>query len=218
MQTENKDRFLENAVPAADVLSKIIGGIIIVVVGLYFTSAKDFFGKKYQCYELEEKLLNSRITKDAFSYKVSKISKICGYSEEEASNLAAQAGPFAIIATSESDLPKSPGGAQLPNGSAPPQGVVDGQVAVGYVSSALYTDVNFNSVKGSLSSLQEGDIIRARWDVNIRPIGKLWDQPVRIMRAGQCFRVQNTTVRDADGAPQTWASGNIVSCPKAGTL
>ncbi len=90
-------------------------------------------------------------------------------------------------------------------------------VAVGFLGpKGSPGDVNFVSAAtgATITSPPEaGAVLRAKWQVNVRPGLADWTRVQDVLRIGQCFEVAESRTVQAGGQPQTWARGEAVSCP-----
>lgn len=155
-----------------------------------------------------------------------------GVSSAQAVAIAAAPEPAARHQPPGAPPARAPGGpastaAALPSpdmAAAEPAGApgpLSGWVALGFVSgNAAYGDVNFvwaTSGKPITTAPQAGTVLRAKWQVNVRPkVGK-WDVVSGVLDIGQCFEVEKSQDVSVASLAQAWVKGKAVSCPAGGS-
>ncbi|MFG1479482.1 hypothetical protein V5F53_12575 [Xanthobacter sp. V4C-4] len=109
-------------------------------------------------------------------------------------------------------LPSPPVGSPAQPPSTRPDSAAEAWVAVGFLNTP---DFNFTRANGAAISTmpKDGDVLRARWSVNIRPGAAAWGQSSGVLGEGRCFKVARTKALSAGGLSQAWAQGSIVDCP-----
>lgn len=85
-------------------------------------------------------------------------------------------------------------------------------VAVGFLNTP---DFNFTLPDDApLTTVpKQGEVLLARWSVNIRPQAAAWGQTVGILAENACFKVAQTRTLGAGALTQIWAGGTVVPCP-----
>lgn len=90
-----------------------------------------------------------------------------------------------------------------------------GWVAVGFMNSAANSDVNFVKPdrKSLAATVPNGSIVRAKWQVNVRPEPADWRSVKGVLNIGQCFIIEDQRVLPAQDREQLWAKGRQIACP-----
>ncbi len=92
---------------------------------------------------------------------------------------------------------------------------LQGWVALSRIPALKYADTNFDGIDGR-NNFSKGDVIRARWTVNIRekntPVANGDNPVIGVLDGGACMRI----LERVQGTFNEWARASRVDCP-AGT-
>lgn len=205
-------RPLEKWVPASDVLSKIVIAAALGLIGAYLTMTKNQNDFALQCTTMINNLLKVEsgkvINVDVISYQIQQIPSNCDVNRNEllkqvSSLIGKEASPPATVATSTPADPTT----------------LSGWVAIGVPGTGAYKDMNFDFADGlSITSRPaDGSVVRARWQVYVRPGPADWSKTLGILRTGECFQVTGSRALKAGDRDQIWASGQRRECPQSAT-
>lgn len=210
---------------------------------LALTTARDNYEKEKFCFNVQSAVLSAfadkpaptkSVTQEQVAARVKLAESVCvidarklhgiivevtGASRNQCDGLACNEVPVATRpAGVTSDASKSGVGAADPGGSAP-TGL--GWVAVGFLGSAVFSEINFDMVNLQqsrttliASKISVDDVLFARWQVNIRRAAADWrNDPIGLVDTGQCVRVLSVQSLPAGARQQTWAEVARAKCP-----
>ncbi|UDQ89853.1 hypothetical protein LJE71_02155 [Xanthobacter autotrophicus] len=209
MADEKPLRPLEKWVPASDVISKIVIAAAIGLIGAYLTFRKNNSDLEVQCNSMVNNLLkiegSKKINVDVISYQIKMIPKSCNVDRNDL---------FKQI-TSLIGQETSPLSSQ-PTTPLPDQTSLSGWAAIGVLGTGAFKDVNFDQADGKpiIAPPSKGSVLRARWQVYVRPGPADWSKVNGILRAGECFEVESYRLLKADTRDQIWVNGQRRDCPR----
>ncbi len=195
----------------ADIFSKLVVGAAIAFYGLYLTQTKNDSDRATQCstsaWNIFDAAQKKSYSGDELNEMIQLVPSFCNLDRNHFVQVLSAVSQSAQRTTAAKSAPSGDGGAEL----APPGGGLQGWAALGFLNS----DLNFNLANGQSiqSAPAAGTLLRAKWQVNIRPGPADWSNTVGVLGTAQCFRVDETRSLSAGGQGQIWAKGARATCP-----
>ena len=235
MAEEKLSPHFQKLASITDIFAKLCAGAAAIFAGIYLTWWKNDFDIHAKCLELVSGIATEyrgkTVSAGELESRAGLLAATCSMPQEQLLNtlrsvVQVHGNEPAKVASAQSvDLPlRIPGmstdtqnksAPTSPPGPAAADGLLAGWLAIGFLGSKTYSDVNFDKVDGtSLSTLPApGTTLRSRWQVYVRPGPADWSKTVGVLATGQCFTVDQARALSAGEREQTWAQGKAVACP-----
>lgn len=202
----------------ADIISKVLIGGAVAYTGYILTVKRDDFEVDKTCTTILHSLFTIVPGKN---WGGDTINEIVNAIPQRCPKTGTLQNILVTLSNSNAgQRPASPGGATdvmtskpLPPVASGAAKSAEGWVAVGFVGTSNF---NFDLANGRpITDLPKiGDVLRPRWQVNIRPHAADWRDVTGVLPVGQCFKVTDSPrVLTAGDQKQIWAPGQAESCP-----
>jgi hypothetical protein len=202
-----------------DIFAKLCAGAAAIFAGIYLTWWKNDFDVNAKCLELiggvASEYRGKFVRADEIDSRSGMLERICKMPKQQLLDI------FRSVIKVQENEPATPQGptSVLENAGSPVSEankiLLSGWVAVGFIGSTVFSEINFDKADGATLTATPGKdaLLRARWQVNVRPGPADWSKTEGVLGTGQCFQVMETRVLPAAGRNQTWAMGHAEQCP-----